>query len=52
MSLLNANTLGGFVRTVLSSKFDAATETPDFHREAWQMCCSKDQMVAIAAPRG
>lgn len=50
--MLNAQVVGGLVRTLLSSKFDQATETPDFHKEAWELCCSNNPMVAIAAPRG
>ena len=50
--MLTANTIAGFVRTVLSSKFDGATESPDFHKEMWEMFCSKHPQVAIAAPRG
>jgi predicted phage terminase large subunit-like protein len=49
---LNAAQIAGFVRTVLSSKFDNATETPDFHKEAWELCTSKFPLVAISAPRG
>jgi len=50
--VLTAATIAGFVRTVLSSKFDGATESPDFHKEMWEMFCSKHPQVAIAAPRG
>lgn len=50
--MLSANTIAGLVRTVLSKKFDQATETPSFHKEAWELCCSKNPLVAIAAPRG
>ena len=49
---LNASTIEGFVKTVLSSKFEDASESPDFHKEAWNICCSKYPMVAVAAPRG
>lgn len=49
---LNADSIAGFVRTVLSSKFDNATETPSFHKEAWELCTSKFPLVAISAPRG
>lgn len=49
---LNRDVINGFVTTVLSSKFDGATETPEFHKEAWDLCCSKHPLVAIAAPRG
>lgn len=52
MTQLNSNIIAGFVRTVLSSKFEGAVETPDFHKEAWDICCSKYTHVAISAPRG
>jgi predicted phage terminase large subunit-like protein len=50
--MLNADVVGGFVGSVLASKFDDAVATPAFHREGWQMFTSKDKMVALAAPRG
>jgi len=49
---LNSNVIEGFVKTVLFSKFDKPVDTPDFHKEAWDICCSKQPQVAIAAPRG
>lgn len=49
---LNSDVIAGFVKTVLSSKFDDAAETPDFHKEAWSICCSKHSLVALSAPRG
>ena len=49
---LTPEVLEGFVKTVLSSKFDDAVATPEFHREAWELCCSKYDKVALAAPRG
>ena len=52
MTQLNSNVIAGFVRTVLSSKFEGAVETPDFHKEAWDICCSRYGKVAISAPRG
>jgi len=52
MITLNADIVQGFVNTILSSKFDGATESPAFHRECWELCTSKAPMVAIAAPRG
>jgi len=52
MGVLTAQTIAGFVRTVLSSKFDAAVETPEFHKEMWELFCSKHRQVAVAAPRG
>jgi predicted phage terminase large subunit-like protein len=42
----------GLVNSILSRGFDGAAESPDFHREAWELCCGKDKYVAIAAPRG
>lgn len=42
----------GFVSSVLSQGFDGAVESPDFHREVWELCCSNNRYVAIAAPRG
>ena len=52
MTQLNSNIIAGFVRTVLSSKFETPVETPDFHKEAWDICCSKYTKVAVSAPRG
>lgn len=52
MTQLNSNIIAGFVRTVLSSKFEGAVETPDFHKEAWDICCSRFTKVALSAPRG
>lgn len=49
---LNETVLEGFVATVLHSKFDTPVETPEFHKEAWKLCCSKYEKVAVAAPRG
>ena len=49
---LTSDIIAGFSKTVLSSKFDQAVESPAFHKEAWDFCCSKYPMVAIAAPRG
>lgn len=42
----------GFVKSLLLPKFDDAAEIPDCHREWWELCCSKQKFVAIAAPRG
>ena len=44
--------VAGFVGSVLSSRFDGQSATPDFHHECWDLCCSDNQYVAIAAPRG
>jgi predicted phage terminase large subunit-like protein len=50
--LLNADVVEGFVGSILSSKFDDAVKTPDFHKEGWRLFCSNNKMVALAAPRG
>lgn len=49
---LTADVLEGFVKSVLWQGFDAPSEIPDFHRELWELCCSDNPLVAIAAPRG
>lgn len=50
--IITKEVIKGFVKTVLSSKFDDATETPEFHEEVWELCCSKNPLVAVSAPRG
>ena len=42
----------GFAGSVLSGKFDEAKTTPPCHLEWWDLCCSDNAFVAIAAPRG
>lgn len=49
---VTAEIVKGFVSTVLSQGFDGAVESPKFHEEAWDLCCSTNRFVAIAAPRG
>ena len=49
--MLTADTIAGFSGSLLQRNFDGAVETPDCHMEWWQLCCSKDRYVAIAAPR-
>lgn len=50
--MLNADTIEGFVGSVLLKRFDNPATIPDFHREMWRLCTSKHPFVAIAAPRG
>jgi hypothetical protein len=52
MNVVTPAGIAGFVRTVLSSKYDEATASPDFHKELWDIFCSKHAYVAVAAPRG
>jgi len=49
---LTSEIIQGFVGSVLSSRFDGQAATPEFHKECWELCCSKEKFVAIAAPRG
>ena len=49
---LTAAIIEGFVNGVLKKNFDGAAETPECHREWWDLFCSSQPKVAIAAPRG
>ena len=49
---ITPDTIQGFVSSILSQGFDGAVESPEFHREVWELCCSPNKYVAIAAPRG
>ena len=42
----------GFLTGFMTDNLDTPCKTPPFHREMWQMVCSEDENVAIAAPRG
>ena len=49
---LSAEIIKGFVGTCLIKRFDGASKITKFHEEMWDMCTSKKQFVAIAAPSG
>ena len=49
---LTAEVIEGFAGSLLAKKYDGRSETPACHKEWWQLVCSKDPLVAIAAPRG
>ena len=49
---LTSEVVAGFVGGVLSSRFDGQSATPQFHKECWELCCSDERFVALAAPRG
>jgi len=49
---LDSNIVAGFVGGVLGNRFDGRAATPPFHKECWDICCSVEKYVAIAAPRG
>lgn len=49
--ILNADTIQGFVGSLLVHKFDGATKIPTVHKEWWKLCTEGGNYVAIAAPR-
>ena len=49
---LSAQIIEGFVSSCLVRGFDGASKIPQFHKEMWEMCCTDNKFVAIAAPRG
>jgi predicted phage terminase large subunit-like protein len=49
---LTAAHIDGFVKLFLQKNFDKPVDIPDCHLEWWDMCCTKNKYVAIAAPRG
>jgi predicted phage terminase large subunit-like protein len=49
---LTPDVIQGFVSSILSQGFDGAVDSPPFHREVWELCCSPHKYIAIAAPRG
>lgn len=49
---LTSDIIKGFVGTCLVKRFDDASQIPHFHEEMWELCCSDNKFVAIAAPRG
>lgn len=51
MSILTKDVVRGIVGSLISGSFDEATESPEFHEECWELCCSKNPKIAIAAPR-
>lgn len=50
--MLTSEIIQGFVKGVLAKNFDEPVDSPDCHKEWWDLCCSKSKFVAIAAPRG
>jgi predicted phage terminase large subunit-like protein len=49
---LTTDLIYGFAGSVLATKYDDPVPTPWFHLEWWDLCCSENAYVAIAAPRG
>lgn len=50
--MLSADVIKGFVGSILASRFDDSSVSPEFHYELWKEACAEDRFVAIAAPRG
>lgn len=49
---LTAQIIESFSGVYLSPLYDVPSPTPEFHREGWQMYCTDEPAVALAAPRG
>jgi predicted phage terminase large subunit-like protein len=49
---VTSSVVAGFVGSVLAPTFEDSCASPDFHTEMWDLCCSNERFVAIAAPRG
>lgn len=49
---LTSDMVLGFSGSCLAKDYDGITPTPKCHQEWWDLCCSEDPLVAIAAPRG
>lgn len=48
---LTKDVVKGLVGSCLIKGFDGQMKIPPFHEEMWEMCCSPNRYVAIAAPR-
>ena len=49
---LTAQVIEGFVGSCLAKNFHNSVSSPTCHLEWWELCCSEDKYIAIAAPRG
>lgn len=49
--MIDAQTIDGFTLGLLAAKYDNPKPIPPFHLEMWELCCSENPKVAIAAPR-
>jgi predicted phage terminase large subunit-like protein len=50
--MFNAKVVHGFTVGMLAARYDSPKPVPKFHMEMWEDCCSDEQYVAFAAPRG
>lgn len=49
--MLTSQVIKGFVGSCLVKRFDGSLPIPAIHEEWWDLCCSPEKFVAIAAPR-
>jgi predicted phage terminase large subunit-like protein len=49
---VTSDVIAGFVGSLLAPHFEDSCASPEFHHEVWDLCCSENRFVAIAAPRG
>jgi predicted phage terminase large subunit-like protein len=49
---ITSQVVAGFVGSLLAPNFEDSCASPEFHHEVWDLCCSNERFVAIAAPRG
>jgi predicted phage terminase large subunit-like protein len=52
MKNISADVIYGFAASLLHHRYDSPQPTPEFHIELWNLFCSDQRLVAIAAPRG
>ena len=50
--IIDADVIDGITLGLLAAKYDNPKPIPAFHQEMWELCCSDNPKVAIAAPRG
>ena len=48
---IDAEVIEGFTVSHLAAKYDQPKPIPKFHLEMWDLSCSDEPKVAIAAPR-
>ncbi len=48
----SAQLIESFAGVFLSPRYDNPKPTPRFHREGWELYCSPETLVGLAAPRG
>jgi len=48
---ITSDMIHGFSGACLAKDYDGTTPTPKCHLEWWDLCCSENPLVAIAAPR-